>query len=149
MASRKFKPTSLPPQFSDLAQTLSGDLPIEQKLSALQKEFHAVLLTNRKLEKQCSDADKKSVDLNSQRDSIQGQLTKAVVAKSTLESLCRELQKHSKAVSDDTKLKVTEEKLARKEVRNYCLCCYYKINSKQINIVFYLEMRNTIFIQLL
>ena len=117
MASRKFKATSLPPQFSELALVLSGDLPLEQKLAALQKEFHAILLSNRKLDKQCTDSEKRCVDLSSQRDSIQGQLTKAVVAKSTLESLCRELQKHSKAVSDDTRLKVTEEKLARKEVR--------------------------------
>ncbi|KAI6649237.1 Alpha-taxilin-like [Oopsacas minuta] len=116
MASRKFKPSSMPPQYSELAQVLAGDLPSDQKLATLQKEFHSALATNRKFEKQISDSEKRCVDLTTQRDSIQGQLTKAVVAKSTLESLCRELQKHSKAVSEDTRLKVTEEKLARKEV---------------------------------
>ena len=114
--NRKFKPSSLPPQHSELAQVLASDVTEEQKLSTLLKEFQSSLATNRKLEKQASDSEKRSIDLTTQRDNIQGQLTKAVVAKSTLESLCRELQKHSKAVSEDTRLKVTEEKLARKEV---------------------------------
>ena len=136
MASRKFKPSSLPPQYSELAQILAGELPWEQKLAALQKEFHAALATNRKLEKQIAEAEKRCIDLTSQQDSIQGQLTKAVVAKSTLESLCRELQKHSKAVSEDTRLKVTEEKLARKEVTNKQT---NKQTNKNFKIIFLLD----------
>ncbi|XP_014675408.1 PREDICTED: skin secretory protein xP2-like [Priapulus caudatus] len=54
--------------------------------------------------------------LVSERDRLQGEYNKAVLARSKLESLCRELQRHNKVVKDESLQRAREEEEKRKEV---------------------------------
>lgn len=51
-----------------------------------------------------------------EKDQLQTEHSKAVLAKSKLESLCRELQRHNKAVKEESLARSREEEEKRKEV---------------------------------
>ncbi len=53
-----------------------------------------------------------------EKDQLQTEHSKAVLAKSKLESLCRELQRHNKLVKDESVARAKEEEEKRKEVTN-------------------------------
>ena len=59
-----------------------------------------------------------------EKDQLQTEHSKAILAKSKLESLCRELQRHNKLVKDESLARAKEEEEKRKEVTNkfqvYC-----------------------------
>lgn len=53
-----------------------------------------------------------------EKDQLQTEHSKAILAKSKLESLCRELQRHNKLVKDESLVRAKEEEEKRKEVTN-------------------------------
>ncbi|EDO33513.1 predicted protein, partial [Nematostella vectensis] len=54
--------------------------------------------------------------LTKERDALQSDFNKTTLAKSKLESLCRELQRHSKLVKEECQLRAAEEETKRKEL---------------------------------
>ena len=51
-----------------------------------------------------------------EKDQLQNEHSKAVLAKSKLESLCRELQRHNKLVKEESSARAKEEEEKRKQV---------------------------------
>ena len=58
-----------------------------------------------------------------EKDQLQTEHSKAILAKSKLESLCRELQRHNKLVKDESLARAKEEEEKRKEVTNKFQVC--------------------------
>jgi len=54
--------------------------------------------------------------LSREKDQLQSEHSKAVLAKSKLEGLCRELQRHNKLVKDESVARAKEDDEKRKEV---------------------------------
>ena len=54
--------------------------------------------------------------MKKERDHLQSEYNKLLIAKGKLESLCRELQKHNKAIKEETQRRADEEDRKRKEL---------------------------------
>ena len=52
-----------------------------------------------------------------EKEMINGEHQKALLAKSKLESLCRELQKHSKMIKEEAKMLIEEAKMLVEEAK--------------------------------
>lgn len=90
----------------------------EEKLAALCKKYADLHEEHRLLQGKFKAGTKKLTTVIREKDQLQTEHSKSVLAKSKLESLCRELQRHNKLVKEEslTRARVEEEK--RKEVTN-------------------------------
>lgn len=70
----------------------------EEKLAALCKKYTDLLDENRQHSSLTKSSSKKLSQVSRERDSLQTENSKLILAKSKLESLCRELQRHNKVV---------------------------------------------------
>ncbi|KAH9519459.1 hypothetical protein Btru_002720 [Bulinus truncatus] len=88
----------------------------EEKLAALCKKYadlheeHRVLQTSFKTQQRTISV------VMREKDQLQSEHTKAMMAKSKLESLCRELQKHNKIIKDESIKRAKEDDEKRKEI---------------------------------
>uniref|UniRef100_A0A8C4SNX6 Taxilin beta n=1 Tax=Erpetoichthys calabaricus TaxID=27687 RepID=A0A8C4SNX6_ERPCA len=102
-----------------LMQSLNKLNTPEEKLEALFKKY-AELLEERRLEqKQLTTLQKKQARLTKEKDHLQNEHSRAVLARSKLESLCRELQRHNKTLKEETLQRVREDEEKRKEMANH------------------------------
>ncbi|XP_033210372.1 gamma-taxilin-like isoform X2 [Belonocnema kinseyi] len=88
----------------------------DEKLSAMCKKYSDVIDENRKLQLSLKQSEKKVQMIQREKDQLQAERSKAVLTRSRLESLCRELQRQNKAVKEESLLKIREEEEKRKEV---------------------------------
>ena len=88
----------------------------EEKLNALGKKYLEVVDENRKLQATLKQSEKSRALITREKEQCQTEKSKAVLAKSRLENLCRELQRQNKAVKEESLLKIREEEEKRKEV---------------------------------
>ncbi|XP_063224937.1 alpha-taxilin-like isoform X1 [Bacillus rossius redtenbacheri] len=88
----------------------------EEKLAAMCKKYAEAVDDNRKLQLTAKQAEKRMGVLQREKEQLQTEHSKAVLTRSRLESLCRELQRQNKAVKDESLLKIREEEEKRKEV---------------------------------
>ncbi|KAK7866043.1 hypothetical protein R5R35_008555 [Gryllus longicercus] len=88
----------------------------EEKLAAMCKKYAEIIDENRKLQVSLKQAEKRIIFVQREKESLQAEHSKAVLTRSRLESLCRELQRQNKAVKDESLLKIREEEEKRKEV---------------------------------
>ncbi|TRY83518.1 hypothetical protein DNTS_016239 [Danionella cerebrum] len=88
----------------------------EQKLDALIKKHADLLEENRSDQKQLKVLQKKLLQVLKEKDQLQGEHSRAVLARSKLESLCRELQRHNKTLKEETLQRCREDDLKRKEI---------------------------------
>ena len=88
----------------------------DEKLSAMCKKYSEVIDENRKLQLSLKQSEKKVQMIQREKDQLQTERSKAVLTRSRLESLCRELQRQNKAVKEESLLKIREEEEKRKEV---------------------------------
>ncbi|XP_046751762.1 gamma-taxilin isoform X1 [Diprion similis] len=88
----------------------------EEKLAAMCKKYSDIVDDNRKLQLALKQAEKKVVVIQREKEQFQSEHSKAILTRSRLESLCRELQRQNKAVKDESLLKIREEEEKRKEV---------------------------------
>lgn len=88
----------------------------DEKLSAMCKKYSEVIDENRKLQLSLKQSEKKVQMIQREKDQLQTERSKAVLTRSRLESLCRELQRQNKAVKEESLLKLREEEEKRKEV---------------------------------
>ncbi|XP_014207172.1 alpha-taxilin [Copidosoma floridanum] len=93
-----------------------SDLDAEKKLSAVAKKYMEILDENRKLQLLLKMTEKKVVVVQREKDQCESERSKAVLTRSRLESLCRELQRQNKAIKEESMLKIREEEEKRKEV---------------------------------
>ncbi|XP_067674313.1 alpha-taxilin-like isoform X9 [Haliotis asinina] len=90
----------------------------EEKLAALCKKYADLHEEHRVLQASFKQAQRKMVVTVREKDQLQSEHTKAVMAKSKLESLCRELQKHNRVIKEESLTRAREEDEKRKEISN-------------------------------
>ncbi|XP_031549409.1 alpha-taxilin-like [Actinia tenebrosa] len=88
----------------------------EAKVEAIARKYVQLAAENKLVEHKKDDLEAKNEKLTKERDVLQSDYNKATLAKSKLESLCRELQKHSKLVKEECQLRTQEEEAKRKEL---------------------------------
>ncbi|XP_053700731.1 taxilin beta b [Synchiropus splendidus] len=102
-----------------LMQSLSKlDTP-EQKLEAIIKKHAELLEEHRNDQKQMKLLQKKLLQVIKEKDQLQSEHSRAVLARSKLEGLCRELQRHNKTLKEETLQRCREDDLKRKEITTH------------------------------
>ncbi|KAF3831967.1 hypothetical protein GH733_000779 [Mirounga leonina] len=62
---------------------------------------------------------KKQVQIQKEKDQLQSEHSRAILARSKLESLCRELQRHNKTLKEETLQRAREEEEKRKDITSH------------------------------
>uniref|UniRef100_V9KPW9 Gamma-taxilin n=1 Tax=Callorhinchus milii TaxID=7868 RepID=V9KPW9_CALMI len=99
-----------------LMQALNTLTTPEEKLAALCKKYADLLEENRSVQKQIKLLQKKQAQIVKEKVHLQSEHSKAILARSKLESLCRELQRHNKTLKEENVQRAREEEERRKEV---------------------------------
>ncbi|XP_056419312.1 beta-taxilin [Hyla sarda] len=102
-----------------LLQSLNKLNTPEEKLEALTKKYAELLEEHRIEQKQMKQMQKRQVQLVKEKDLLQSEHNKAILARSKLESLCRELQRHNKTLKEETIQRAREDDEKRKEITNH------------------------------
>ncbi|XP_061896784.1 taxilin beta b isoform X2 [Entelurus aequoreus] len=102
-----------------LMQSLNKlDTP-EKKLEASIKKHAELLEEHRSDHKQLKVLQKKLLQTMKEKDQLQSEHSRAVLARSKLEGLCRELQRHNKTLKEETLQRCREDDLKRKEITTH------------------------------
>ncbi|XP_013883663.1 taxilin beta b [Austrofundulus limnaeus] len=102
-----------------LMQSLNKlDTP-EQKLEAIIKKHAELVEEHRSDQKQMKTLQKKLLQVVKEKDQLQSEHSRAVLARSKLEGLCRELQRHNKTLKEETLQRCREDDLKRKEITTH------------------------------
>jgi hypothetical protein len=88
----------------------------EDKYYAIAQRFISLQDDNKTKESRIKEVERTAHNANKQRDQIQNEYSKSLIAKSKLESLCRELQKHNKLIKDENLQRIKDEEEKRKEI---------------------------------
>ncbi|XP_012944111.1 alpha-taxilin isoform X2 [Aplysia californica] len=88
----------------------------EEKLAALCKKYADLHEEHRVLQTSFKTQQRTMAVVMREKDQLQSEHTKAMMAKSKLESLCRELQKQNKIIKDESIKRAREEDERRKEI---------------------------------
>uniref|UniRef100_A0A672SEU0 Alpha-taxilin-like n=1 Tax=Sinocyclocheilus grahami TaxID=75366 RepID=A0A672SEU0_SINGR len=91
----------------------------EEKLGGLCKKYAELLEENRNAQKQMRSLQKKQTQLIQEKDHLRNEHSKAILARSKLESLCRELQRHNRTLKEDGVQRARLEEEKRKEVTTH------------------------------
>ncbi|XP_035213162.1 alpha-taxilin-like [Stegodyphus dumicola] len=91
---------------------------LEEKLQCLLKKHVAVLEELRNLESHAKQLERQATTQRREKEVLQAEHNRMILAKSRLESLCRELQRQNRAVKEESLLRIKEEEEKRKEVAN-------------------------------
>lgn len=101
-----------------VAKSLSSYETDSLKLEALMKKHTQILEDNRNLEMQLRQQEKICSQAMKEKEQLQSESNRSILAKSRLENLCRELQRQNKAVKEESLSKIKEEEEKRKEIAN-------------------------------
>ncbi|NXU93765.1 TXLNA protein, partial [Xiphorhynchus elegans] len=119
-AQEKKKAKGLGKEITLLMQTLNTLSTSEEKLAALCKKYAELLEEHRNSQKQMKILQKKQSQLVQEKDHLQSEHSKAILARSKLESLCRELQRHNRTLkAGEGVQRAREEEEKRKEVTSH------------------------------
>ncbi|XP_017200887.2 beta-taxilin isoform X1 [Oryctolagus cuniculus] len=91
----------------------------EEKLEFLFKKYAELLDEHRTEQKKLKLLQKKQAQIQKEKDQLQSEHSKAILARSKLESLCRELQRHNKTLKEETLQRAREEEEKRKEITSH------------------------------
>ncbi|XP_045504189.1 gamma-taxilin [Colias croceus] len=89
----------------------------DEKLAQVCKKYVQTADENKKLQFYIKQSDKRYSLLLKEKEQLQHEYNKTILVKSKLENLCRELQKHNKAIKEESLLKIREEEERRKETQ--------------------------------
>ncbi|CAI5770204.1 beta-taxilin isoform X2 [Podarcis lilfordi] len=81
--------------------------------------FSPQLEEHRTEQKKLKYLQKRQTQLTKEKDQLQSEHSRAVLARSKLESLCRELQRHNKTLKEETLQRAREDEEKRKEITNH------------------------------
>ncbi|XP_006899003.1 PREDICTED: alpha-taxilin-like [Elephantulus edwardii] len=115
----KKKAKGLGKKITLLMQTLNTLSRPEEKLAALCKKYAELLEEHRNSQKQMKLLQKKQSQLVQEKDHLRGKHSKAILARSKLESLCRELQQHNCSLKEEGVQRAREEEEKCKEVTSH------------------------------
>jgi hypothetical protein len=102
-------------QLNKKLSTFSSDA---EKINYLSNCFVEMSEENRNLIQQSKQNDRINHQLSKEKDQMQSEHNRVVLAKSRLESLCRELQRQNKLIKEESLLKIKEEEEKRREIAN-------------------------------
>jgi len=88
----------------------------DEKLAVICKKYSELLEEHKQTQAQFKQSQRSLSVLSREKDQLQSEHSKAVLAKSKLEGLCRELQRHNKLVKDESIARAKEDDEKRKEV---------------------------------
>ncbi|XP_071800826.1 beta-taxilin-like [Asterias amurensis] len=97
-------------------QNLTGLQTTEEKIGCLSKKYAELMVEHKTLQRDSKVQQKHQALLQRERDQLQSEHGRALLAKSKLESLCRELQRHNKSIKEESLQRTKEEEEKRKEV---------------------------------
>lgn len=115
----KKKVKGLGKEITLLMQTLNTLSTPEEKLAGLCKKYAELLEEQRNSQKQMRVLQKKQSQLVQEKDLLRNEHSKAILARSKLESLCRELQRHNRTLKEDGMQRARVEEEKRKEVTSH------------------------------
>uniref|UniRef100_A0A671LFD7 Alpha-taxilin-like n=1 Tax=Sinocyclocheilus anshuiensis TaxID=1608454 RepID=A0A671LFD7_9TELE len=115
----KKKVKGLGKEITLLMQTFNTLSTPEEKLGGLCKKYAELLEENRNAQKQMRSLQKKQTQLIQEKDHLRNEHSKAILARSKLESLCRELQRHNRTLKEDGVQRARLEEEKRKEVTTH------------------------------
>ncbi|XP_030075490.1 alpha-taxilin [Microcaecilia unicolor] len=115
----KKKAKGLGKEITLLMQTLNTLSTPEEKLAALCKKYAELHEEHRASQKQMRILQKKQSQLIMEKDQLRSEHSKAILARSKLESLCRELQRHNRTLKEEGVQRAREEEEKRKEVTSH------------------------------
>ncbi|XP_062325210.1 taxilin beta b [Osmerus eperlanus] len=102
-----------------LMQSLNKLGTPEAKLEAIIKKHAELLEEHRSDQKQLKMLQKKLLQVMKEKDQLQSEHSRAVLARSKLEGLCRELQRHNKTLKEETLQRCREDDLKRKDITTH------------------------------
>ncbi|KAF3707709.1 Alpha-taxilin [Channa argus] len=118
-SQEKKKLKGLGKEITLLMQTLNTLSTPEEKLAGLCKKYAELLEEHRNTQKQMRVLQKKQSQLVQEKDSLRNEHSKAILARSKLESLCRELQRHNHTLKEEGLQRTRLEEEKRKEVTSH------------------------------
>ncbi|NWU92168.1 TXLNB protein, partial [Upupa epops] len=107
------------PEATLLMQSLNKLSTPEEKLDMLFKKYAELLEEHRAEQKKLKYLQKRQAQITKEKDHLQSEHSRAILARSKLESLCRELQRHNKNLKEETIQRAREEDEKRKEITNH------------------------------
>uniref|UniRef100_A0A8C7J6C4 Taxilin alpha n=1 Tax=Oncorhynchus kisutch TaxID=8019 RepID=A0A8C7J6C4_ONCKI len=113
-----------------LMQTLNTLSTPEEKLTGLCKKYAELLEERRNNQKLMRVLQKKQSQLVQETDHLRNEHSKTILARSKLESLCRELQRHNRTLKDDGTQRARVEEEKRKEVTSHFQVTLYDIQAQ-------------------
>jgi len=102
-----------------LMQSLSKLGTPEEKLQSMVKKHAELMEEHRSDQKQLKILQKKLLQVMKEKDQLQSEHSRAVLARSKLEGLCRELQRHNKTLKEETLQRCREDDLKRKDITTH------------------------------
>uniref|UniRef100_A0A8C0H3F5 Taxilin beta n=1 Tax=Chelonoidis abingdonii TaxID=106734 RepID=A0A8C0H3F5_CHEAB len=102
-----------------LMQSLNKLSTPEEKLDMLFRKYAEMLEEYRAEQKKLKYLQKRQAQIVKEKDQLQSEHSRAILARSKLESLCRELQRHNKTLKEETLQRAREEDEKRKEITNH------------------------------
>ncbi|XP_033492117.1 alpha-taxilin [Epinephelus lanceolatus] len=118
-SQEKKKVKGLGKEITLLMQTLNTLSTPEEKLAGLCKKYAELLEEHRNTQKQMRVLQKKQNQLVQEKDNLRNEHSKAILARSKLESLCRELQRHNRSLKEEGMQRTRLEEEKRKEVTSH------------------------------
>uniref|UniRef100_A0A8C5EXY2 Taxilin alpha n=1 Tax=Gouania willdenowi TaxID=441366 RepID=A0A8C5EXY2_GOUWI len=115
----KKKVKGLGKEITILMQTLNTLSTPEEKLAGLCRKYADLLEEHRNTQKLMKGLQKKQSQLVQEKDGLRNEHSKAILARSKLESLCRELQRHNRSLKDEGVQRTRLEEEKRKEVTSH------------------------------
>ncbi|XP_026205245.1 alpha-taxilin [Anabas testudineus] len=115
----KKKVKGLGKEITLLMQTLNTLSTPEEKLAGLCKKYAELLEEHRNTQKQMRVLQKKQSQVVQEKDNLRNEHSKAILARSKLESLCRELQRHNRTLKEEGMQRTRLEEEKRKEVTSH------------------------------
>jgi len=116
--NRKKKDRHLAQALKSVLNSMNSLNTPEEKLAALCIKYADLMEENTKLKTAYKQTEKRVSQALVERDIVRGEMNKAVMTRSRLESLCRELQKQNKAIREESLKRVKEADEKRIEMTN-------------------------------
>uniref|UniRef100_A0A673LD68 Beta-taxilin-like n=1 Tax=Sinocyclocheilus rhinocerous TaxID=307959 RepID=A0A673LD68_9TELE len=101
---------------ASLLQSLNKLGSPEEKVEMVLKKYTELVEEHRTEKKQLEQLQQRQGLLGKQRDQLQFEHSRAILARSKLELLCRELQRHNRTLKEESLQRLREDEMKRKEI---------------------------------
>ncbi|XP_073709298.1 beta-taxilin isoform X2 [Garra rufa] len=101
---------------ASLLQSLNKLGSPEEKVEMVLKKYTELVEEHRTDKKQLEQLQQRQGFLVKQRDQLQFEHSRAILARSKLEMLCRELQRHNRTLKEESLQRLREDEMKRKEI---------------------------------